>query len=259
MSDYVTLQDASQHLASHAFEILVTGLGTDKLELSSTLTGGTSGTEAIVHRAMSTITGIHAYEIGFPDGPWDLGETVDDGTSSGTIQAAENNVLQDIIDRSEAWLHGLTNNIWGTTSATREEVFKTKRRQDTIVLGRRPVTAISSMHVNGEEWTDIVDGSDYWLDKKNGKISVLPGRWNPTIPRKNVEIDYTWGNATVPDLVKQVVLAYTRWQWELWNGHKQTRGADIRVSDFSVVYQAPEEVPRRIIQMATPLIHSRIR
>jgi len=101
----------------------------------------------------------------------------------------------------------------GVTSG-HEEYFDARKGLDTIVLSKRPVTAITSIVTIGSDGnTDKTldqgrarDGTDdYWLQNDASGIIRFHNKWDVNI-RDYLKVTYSYGSATIPDDARRAAI-----------------------------------------------------
>lgn len=257
MGEYLTLGEAMAALNSFDGDLFVVPIS-GTFSVGEQITGGDSSATAYINRIKNVSTGVYIYEISFPSAAFDDGETITGGTSSATatFQFADHNLLDDMIDRSEDHIEHRTNAKWNTTTETQTDKFRLRRDENTVWLRRTPVTAISTIKINGSEWTDAVLDDNYHLNDKTGKFSVVRGRLAPTTFGDSLEITYTWGEAGTPARLKQAVLGIVKSMWTNYIAFVQTRGAEsVGMSDFRVKYNPIPVVPVEVEDIVQDLTH----
>lgn len=120
-----------------------------------------------------------------------------------------------------------------------------------LIVGLRPVTAITSVHEDQEEEfgaADLVDSGDYSQRGEHGEVIYLTqtsthGQWTHQTDR--IKAIVTAGYATAPETLKQATAELVMHLWEL----RQRRGkSTTNQGNLNVSYRT-EKIPEHVAQM----------
>lgn len=254
MATYATPSDIMLAIGM-PFQMLLRNVS-GSISEGDSITGGTSGATGRVI-TYDSVGKVVFYQ--WISGTFSPGESLSIGSASATLVLSESALVQSLIGMAQNLVDGYTFTTWGDNTLSSTEKRGTQAWEDAggydVYVQDVPLVSVTSITYKGKTLTE---GTDYWVFPDEDRISFKEGIITDSKPQDLV-ITYTWGNASVPEAIKQATVQLVVNAFNKYLEYKNIGGAyELRMADFTTRFQPPMFIDESIEQILSPYVYRRM-
>lgn len=184
-----------------------------------------------------------------------INETITGQTSdeTATVMGSEGTAIETYEKRANNFVEDYTGKLFGSTES-RTEKFTTATEGTVYWVSKRPLVSVDTVVLDD---VTLTENEHYWVDLEIGKIDFHDTIMSHSLEPDNLQITFTHGEETVPEVVKQAAILYITHFWQKRNFNSTMKGASsMSFGGRSVGWTTDmkfDEVMKEIKQILKPL------